>query len=103
MNNVLNYRKELYFYITGFVLSLVLTFIPFGLVVWSDWPVYSILIGVGICALIQIFVHFRFFLHIDLSKEKREDLYLLLFSLILLIIMAGGTIWILWSLHIRMM
>ncbi|HEY8229058.1 MAG TPA: hypothetical protein VIG31_01260 [Rhodanobacteraceae bacterium] len=46
-------------------------------------------------------VHFRFFLHISFS-HKREDLQLILFSTVLLIIMVAGTIWITASLATRM-
>lgn len=48
---------------------------------------------IGLYGLAHIVVHFRFFLHVDLSRQKREDLELILFSLLLLAIMAGGTIW----------
>jgi cytochrome o ubiquinol oxidase operon protein cyoD len=46
-------------------------------------------------------VHFRFFLHIGF-KEKREDLQLIVFSALLLLIMVAGTIWIMASLAVRM-
>jgi cytochrome o ubiquinol oxidase operon protein cyoD len=46
-------------------------------------------------------VHFRFFLHISF-REKREDLQLILFSTLVLIIMVGGTVWIMGSLALRM-
>ena len=98
-----NYQRVLSLYIAGFGISLVLTLIPFALVVWAGWSLSTTLILIGVCAITQILVHFRFFLHIDFSKKKREDLYLLLFSLALLILMAGGTIWIMWSLAMRMM
>lgn len=48
-----------------------------------------------------VIVHFRFFLHISFS-HKREDLQLILFSTVLLIIMVAGTIWIMGSLATRM-
>lgn len=35
-----------------------------------------------------------FFMRIDPSRQKREDLQLILFSVLLPTIMAGGTIWI---------
>ena len=50
----------------------------------------------------QIIIQVRYFLHIDLSRQKREDLQLILFSLLLLTVMAGGTIWIMGSLAGRM-
>ena len=58
---------------------------------------------IAVFALVQIVVHLRYFLHIDLGKQKREDLQLILFSTFLLAIMAGGTIWIMANLQMRMM
>ncbi len=43
-----------------------------------------------------------FFLHIDLSRQKREDLQLILFAVLLLAIMALRTNWIVSSLSKRM-
>ena len=57
---------------------------------------------IGAFALVQLVVHLRFFLHIDLSHQKREDLQLILFSVLLLAIMALGTIWIMGNLATRM-
>lgn len=58
---------------------------------------------IGLLAIAQIVLQLRYFLHIDLSRQKREDLQLILFSALLLTIMAGGTIWILADQAARMM
>ena len=57
--------------------------------------------AIGDFALVQMLVHFRFFLHIGF-RQKREDLQLLLFSALLLTIVVAGTIWIMASLAQRM-
>ncbi len=54
-------------------------------------------------ALVQIVVHFRQFLHIDLSRSKRDDLQLIFFSTLIAILMVGGTIWIFYNQQMRMM
>lgn len=95
-------RRDLLTYVVGFVLALVLTLVPFALVKWSSVPVRPLLYVIGILALVQILVHFRCFLHIGLRRQ-REDLLLILFSGLLLVIMIGGTIWIMTSLAGRMM
>lgn len=100
--NDLDYRRELRGYLAGFVLALGLTLCPFALIFWGKAG-YSTAAGIlGICALAQLAVQFRFFLHIDLTRQKREDLLLILFSILLLSIMAGGTIWIIGNLGMRM-
>lgn len=89
--------------ILGFVLALALTLAAFGIVATSMGSGATVLGVIGALAILQIVVHLRFFLHLDLSKSKREDLQLILFATLLIILMVGGSIWILWSLHMRMM
>jgi cytochrome o ubiquinol oxidase operon protein cyoD len=90
-------------YVLGLVVASLLTAIPFALVATATFDRTTRWWIIGLCGLAQIVVHFRFFLHIDLSRQKREDLQLILFSVLLLAIMAGGTIWILFDLYARMM
>lgn len=101
--NVAQYRYDLRIYQWGLGLALLLTAIPFGLVAFHDAPPTVLYWTIGLLGLVQVVVHFRFFLHIDLSSQKREDLHLILFSVLLLAIMAGGTIWIMNNLAERMM
>ena len=98
----LDYGRDLRSYLIGFALALILTLGPFGLVLWGGLRPGAMLIILGLCALVQMAVQLRFFLHIDLSRQKREDLQLILFSALLLIIMAVGTIWIMGNLAMRM-
>jgi cytochrome o ubiquinol oxidase operon protein cyoD len=89
-------------YVTGTVLSIVLTLAAFGAVLSGAGRGLALAI-VAAAAVAQIAVQLRFFLHLGFSGQKREDLQLVLFSLLLLTIMAGGTIWILTNLSGRMM
>jgi cytochrome o ubiquinol oxidase operon protein cyoD len=94
-------RRDFRSYVWGIGLALLLTLVPFALVYWALIPRFPLLIIIGALALGQMVVHFRFFLHIGF-KQKREDLHLILFSALLLIIMVSGTIWIMASLALRM-
>jgi cytochrome o ubiquinol oxidase subunit IV len=96
------YRRDLHSYIWGISLALALTVAPFGLVYWSLMPRFALLLAIGAFALTQIVVHFRFFLHINPPKQKVDDLQLILFSTLILLLMAGGTIWIMANLAMRM-
>lgn len=100
--NDLDYARELRSYLIGFGLAVALTLGPFALVLWGGLAAGTTLSILGVCALVQMVVHLRFFLHIDLSNQKREDLQLILFSVLLLVIMAVGTIWIMGNLATRM-
>jgi len=95
-------RRDLLSYVWGLILALVLTAVPFALVRWQLLPRASVLVAIGVLALVQAVVHFRFFLHIGL-RRKREDLLLILFSALMLIVMVAGTIWIMANLGQRMM
>ena len=96
------FEQPLRQYIIGFVLALALTVVPFALVAWGKLPGSVTLLFVLLCGLTQMVVQFRYFLHIDFTQQKREDLLLILFSTLLLAIMAGGTIWIMTNLAHRM-
>lgn len=89
-------------YVMGFVLSVVLTTIPFA-VIWTEYYTgVRAAAVIGVCAVVQLVVHARFFLHIEVTNQKREDLDLVLFTVLLLAILVGGTIWVLSDLHFRM-
>ena len=95
-------RGELGSLAAGLGAALALTGLPFGLVALDLLARADALAVVAGCAVLQIAAHLRFFLHIDLSRQKREDLLLILFTVLLLAIMIGGTVWIMWSLYARM-
>lgn len=94
-------KREFRSYVWGYGLALLLTLLPFALVYRDVLQRAQVLTIIGICALLQMVVHFRFFLHIGL-KRQREDLHLILFSALLLAIMIAGTIWIMFNLSARM-
>ena len=90
-------------YVTGFVFALVLTGIPFGLVVAELLPRFPTLVVIAILAVVQVVVHLRYFLHIDLQSTPRDNLLALGFAAVLIFIMIGGTLWIMLDLNARMM
>lgn len=89
-------------YLTGFVLALVLTVIPFALVATSSLPQTQTLLVVAAAAVVQILVHLRFFLHLGISTTPRETLLAIAFACVLIFIMIGGSLWIMFDLHQRM-
>ncbi|MCB1495240.1 MAG: cytochrome o ubiquinol oxidase subunit IV [Bauldia sp.] len=90
-------------YLTGFVLAVILTAIPFGLVYFKALPIGPTVAVIVVAAVIQVLVHLRFFLHIGLKTTPGENLLVLLFAVLLLVIMVGGSVWIMFDLHYRMM
>lgn len=92
--------KEFHHYLIGFVLATILTVIPFVLVA-TVGGAFSYMILV-ICAVLQLVVHLRFFLHLSFKGQQKEDLQLVLFTGLILLIMIGGSVWVLGSLYTRM-
>jgi len=96
-------RRETLTYVAGYALALLLTLAAFGLVylrVLDGQEAFYTLLGLG---LVQMLVHFRCFLHIDLQRSARADLMLLLFSSLIVALMVGGTLVVLSNLQQRMM
>ncbi len=96
-------RREIWTYVTGFALALALTCGAFAAVLWPLTGAAGTLAIVFGLALIQMVLHFRCFLHISLAKTSRDDLQLVLFASLIILLMVSGTIVVLVNLRERMM
>ena len=96
-------RAETLTYVVGYGLALLLTAAAFGLVWLRLLPGRTALYTVFGLGLVQMLVHFRCFLHVDLRRNSRADLQLLLFSTLIVSLMVGGTLVVLFNLYHRMM
>lgn len=91
-------------YIIGFLLAGLFTILSFGLVVFKDsMPRTAVVILLSVAALLQMFVHLYYFLHLNKSSEQRWNVIALAFTALLIFIFVGGTIWVMYTLNIRMM
>jgi cytochrome o ubiquinol oxidase subunit IV len=90
-------------YAVGFGLALGLTIIPFGLVASRALSPAATLAIIAGLAVLQLLVHLRCFLHLGRTPESRDSLHAFLFAAVLVCIMIGGTLWIMFDLHGRMM
>jgi cytochrome o ubiquinol oxidase subunit IV len=97
------YRHDLRGYQTGFALAAILTIVPFALVATGTLSTMAVLWVIGVLGLVQITVHVHYFLHVDLSPEKREEFSLMVFSGSMLVLMIAGMLWILFNMNTRMM
>jgi cytochrome o ubiquinol oxidase operon protein cyoD len=95
-------RGSLKSYAIGFILSIVLTVIPFALVMSGKLPRWAALFGIFGAAIVQIMVHLHYFLHLDTSSAMRWNLLALLFALLTMTLFVGGTLWIMYHLQYRM-
>ena len=96
-------RGSLKSYLTGFILSLILTAIPFALVMSGTLSSSATLAGICSAGVVQILVHLHYFLHLDTSSAARWNVLALVFTLLIMVLFVGGTIWIMSSLNYRMM
>ena len=96
------FDQEVRSYVAGLILAVVLTAVPFVLVYLHAMAGAGLLITIGVFALVQAVIYFRFFLHINPPHHNVDELALIVFTAIILILMAGGTVWILGDLHARM-
>jgi cytochrome o ubiquinol oxidase operon protein cyoD len=90
-------------YAIGYGLALVLTGAAFASVRWQVLTGATTFAVVLVLALLQTLAHFRFFLHITLKKSARDDLQLILFSALIVLLMVSGTLVVLFNLRSRMM
>ncbi len=96
-------RGSLKSYGAGFVLSLILTAIPFALVMSGAWSLSATLAVVFIAGSVQILVHLHYFLHLDTSSAERWNVLALIFTILIMILFVGGSLWIMYTLNYRMM
>ena len=88
-------------YLVGFVLAVVLTAIPFGLVLAGALSHGVTFLVIAACALAQVIVHLRFFLGLRFGETPRENLLTMAFTAVLIVIMVGGSLWIMFDLGLR--
>ena len=88
--------------LVGFALALALTAGAFVLVATRSLRPIPTAVMIAILALIQVLVHLRWFLHLDFHPHSRERLIALAFAVVVVFVMAGGTLWIMANLNARM-
>ena len=91
-------------YMTGFVLAVILTAIPFYLVMGKVFDKSSTTaIVILALAAVQIVVHMIYFLHMNTKAEGGWSLLALLFTLVLVVITLSGSLWVMYHLNHNMM
>lgn len=96
--------KSLHSYITGYGLSVALTLAAFGLLYFyregklDSFP-YELMVPLLILlALAQFFIQLVFFLHLGQEEHPRWNSIAFVFTAFIVIVLVGGTIWIMNSL-----
>ncbi|WP_299665094.1 cytochrome C oxidase subunit IV family protein [uncultured Ruegeria sp.] len=96
------HKRERRRYVIGYGGSLLLTLVVFIVAYQFGIETRGVYLTIGLLGLAQLVLQLVYFLHIDRRRSSREDLDLILFSTLVLLIIIGGTVWVLGNLAIRM-
>ena len=91
-------------YMTGFILSVVLTAIPFWLVMGKvfDKPSTTAIVILAFAA-VQIVVHMIYFLHLNAHSQGGWNMLALIFTIVLVVITLSGSLWVMFHMNSNMM
>lgn len=96
-------------YVTGFILSLLLTLSSFGLVAihvsseHESLPHEVLIPTIVVLAITQLAVQLMFFLHLGREPKPKLHLVSFLFMLLVITIVVAGSLWIMANLNYNMM
>ncbi|MCZ2495900.1 cytochrome o ubiquinol oxidase subunit IV [Xylophilus sp. Kf1] len=91
-------------YLIGFVLSVILTAIPFWLVMTKafDNPHTTSIVLLGFAA-VQIVVHMVYFLHMNSRSEGGWNMIAMIFTIVVVVIALSGSLWVMYHMNANMM
>lgn len=101
--NVRDSQRMLTFYVSGFVLSVILTLVAYYFAVDSSLAGITLIVVLVELAILQFFVQLYFFLHFGSEQKPRWRLLTLVFMMCFVLIVVLGSIWIMHNLNYRMM
>lgn len=90
-------------YLIGFLLSVVLTAVPFWLVMTGPLAPATTAAIIVVCAVVQILVHTVCFLHVNPQAEGGWTLMSYVFAAVIVLIVIAGSLWIMHHLDLNMM
>lgn len=90
-------------YTVGFILSVILTVIPFGMVMAGGFGRGILITVIAITAVAQILVQLIYFLHMNSSSEQRWNVIAFVYTILTIAILLVGSVWIMNYLHYNMM
>ncbi len=90
-------------YWIGFALSVVLTAIPFWLVMTRPLTTQATALIIMAFAAVQMVVHMIFFLHMNRRAEGGWSIMALLFTVVIVLIALSGSLWVMYHMNENMM
>jgi len=89
-------------YVTGFILSLIFTLIPYYLVTHKTFDKTELLLIIFGFAVLQMAVQVIFFLHLGREKKPHWNTLFLISTISIIFLVVGGSLWIMKNLHYNM-
>jgi cytochrome o ubiquinol oxidase operon protein cyoD len=96
-------RKSLRTYLIGFILCLVVTCVAFAIVGKDSLSKEFLYVTVSALAIIQLIIQVLCFLRLNASEGARWNLIAFLFTILIIIVIVAGSLWIMWNLNYNMM
>ncbi len=93
-------RKD---YLIGFVLAVVLTAIPFWLVIARPLASQPTALIIMAFAAVQMVVHMIYFLHMNRRAQGGWSIMALLFTVVIVLIALSGSLWVMYHMNANMM
>jgi len=97
-------QKKLEIYVFGVISCVILTVIAFGAVMSKWFSIHETFIIIFAAACIQFLVQVLCFLRLNTKTEQaRTNVMSILFTLVILVTIVIGSLWIMWNLNYYMM
>jgi cytochrome o ubiquinol oxidase operon protein cyoD len=90
-------------YLIGFVIAVLLTVAAFGAVMAHTFSPTGTIAVIALLAAVQVVVHLVFFLHLNTSSEQRWNVMAFAFTIMFVVILIVGTLFIMHDTAINMM
>lgn len=98
-----NKEKTVGLYLVGYVVSLVLTLLAFGFVYYKTFNATVLVAWITVMAFVQALVQICCFLRLNIqSPSARWNFTAFLFTILVIVVVVAGTIWIMYNLNYRM-
>jgi len=95
-------RKTYQSYVIGLVLSIIFTLTAFTLVGYHLLPNQYLYISLAVLALMQLIAQVICFLRLTANAEGRWNTMPFLFTIVIVAVLAGGSLWIMYNLNYNM-
>lgn len=90
-------------YVSGFILSILFTLVPYFIVTKHVFGAQSLLWGIVLFGVAQLFVQVIFFLHLHKKSKPHWNMTVFMFTLLIVSFFVVGSLWIMYHLDYNMM